>query len=135
MQINLWSKSVLTKEKNAMTSYKEIIHHLRFNETTKSKSKTQVVFYTFLSLSNNMAHRSTLPPYIWVCKLYWFPHRGKKERKRCSFHESHVCLDCPQKRSASRKSTRLKDIQSQRKTTTSFTGKELRVHDTLLKRL
>ena len=39
------------------------------------------------------------------------------------------------KRSASRKLARQKDIQSQRKTTTSFTGKELRVHNTLLKRL
>lgn len=108
---------------------------LKINKTMKSKSKTQVVFYTFLSLSNNMAHRSTLLPYIWVWKLYWFPHRGKTERKRCSFHESHVCLDCPQKRGASRKLARRKDIQSQRKTTTSFTGKELRVHNTLLKRL
>lgn len=39
------------------------------------------------------------------------------------------------KRSASRKLTRQKDIQSQRKTTTSFTGKESRVRDALLKRL
>lgn len=122
------------REKKKM-QWRDIRKSLLINETTKSKSKTQVVFYTFLSLSNNVAHRSTLLPYIWVCKLYCFPHRGKKERKRCSFHESHVCLDCPQKRSASRKIARRKDLQSQRKTTPSFTGKELRVHNTLLKRL
>lgn len=114
-QRNLWSKSGLTKGKgkknqNAMTRYKQILHHWRLTKQQNRRAKTQVVFYTFLSLSNNMAHRSTLLPYIWVCKLYCFPHRGKKERKRCSFHESHVCLDCPQKRSASRKIARRKRI-------------------------
>lgn len=98
------------KKQNAMTRYKQILHHWRLTKQQNRRAKTQVVFYTFLSLSNNMAHRSTLLPYIWVCKLYCFPHRGKKERKRCSFHESHVCLDCPQKRSASRKIARRKRI-------------------------
>lgn len=124
------------KERNAMTRYKEIIHHLSLTKRRNQRAKKLKWFSIRVSLClNNMARSSTLLPYIWVCKLYCFPHRGKKERKRCSFHESHVCLDCPQKRSASRKLARREDIQSQRKMTTSFTGKELRVRNTLLKRL
>lgn len=40
MQRNLWSKSVLTKEKNAMTRYnKEIIHHLRLTKQQNQGAK------------------------------------------------------------------------------------------------
>lgn len=56
----------------------------------------------------------------------------KEGKKKVSLHESHVCFDCPQKISASRKEPRQKDIQSQHKTTTSFSGKELRVNHSLL---
>lgn len=52
---------------------------------------------------------SSLLPYIWVCNFIWFPHRGKKERKRCSFHKKS-CLfwlstkkGCANRRIAQRK--------------------------------
>lgn len=46
---------------------------------------------------------SSLLPYIWVCNFIWFPHRGKKERKKVLFSQKSCCFDCPQKRSANRK--------------------------------
>lgn len=77
-----------------MTKSKEIIHHPD-KQNNGIKEQTSSGFLRFSLYI--MAHSSTLLPYIWVCKLYWFPHRGKKERKRCSFQKSHVFLDCPQK--------------------------------------
>lgn len=94
-------KECTHKGKNAMTRYKEIIHHLRSTKQRTQRAKLKwfsmrfSLFLTIWPIVQPFSH------YIWVCKLYWFPHGGKKERKRCSFHESHVCLDCPQKRSAS----------------------------------
>lgn len=75
---------------------------LKINETTKLKSKTQVVFYIFLVLTlwpvgQPSSHTFGSASYTG------FLTEEKKERKRCCFRESHVCLDCPQKRSASRK--------------------------------
>lgn len=59
----------------------------------------------------------------------------RRKEKGAHFMKVMFVLIVPKKRSANRKLARWKDIQSQRKTTKSFTGKELRVHNTLLKRL
>lgn len=59
----------------------------QINKKTKWKSSTRVVFYMFHVLTIWPVGWSSLLPYIWVCNFIWFPHRGKKERKRCSFHK------------------------------------------------
>lgn len=82
-----------------------------------------------------MARRSTLLPYIWVCKLYWFPHRGKEGKKKVLFSRKSCLSWLSTKEKCQQEDVRRKDLQSQRKTTPSFTGKESRVHNTLLKRL
>lgn len=87
MQTNLWSKSVLTKEMPWQGLRKSFIRSTEY--------------------SNRRAKRK------WFCLTVWprasshtfgsavqFPHRGKKERKRCSFHESLFWLST--KRIASR---------------------------------
>lgn len=75
---------------------------LQSNKKTKGKSSTRVVVYMFLVLTIWPISWSSLLPYIWVCNFIWFPHRGKKERKRCSFYKKSCCFDCPQKRSANK---------------------------------
>lgn len=82
-----------------------------------------------------MARRSTLLPYIWVCKLYWFPHRGKEGKKKVLLSRKSCLSWLSTKEKCQQEDVRRKDLQSQRKTTPSFLLKESRVHNTLLKRL
>lgn len=73
-----------------------------------------------------MAHWSTLLPDIWVCMLYWFPHRGKKERnKGALFTKVLFVLIVHKKRSASRKKSPAKGFTI----TASFARKESRVRN------
>lgn len=58
---------------------------LKINETTNSKSKTQVVFYTFLSLSNNMAHSSTLLPLHLGLQVILVSSQRKEGKKKVLF--------------------------------------------------
>lgn len=58
---------------------------------------------------------SSLLPYIWGGNVICFPHRGKNERKRCSFHKKSCCFDCPHKRSANRRQAQRKNIYNQNK--------------------
>lgn len=87
------------------------------------------------SCFNIVARRSTFLPHIWVCKLYWFPHRGKEGKKKVLFPRKSCLSWLSTKEKCQQEDVRPKDLQSQRKTTPSFTGKESRVHNTLLKRL
>lgn len=70
-----------------------------------------------------MARRSTLLPYIWVCKLYWFPHRGKEGKKKVLFSRKSCLSWLSTKEKCQQEDVRRKDLQSQRKTTPSFTRK------------
>lgn len=101
-QRNLWSDTVLTKGKKGNYKIEGKHPSLQSNKKTKGKSSTRVVVYMFLVLTIWPISWSSLLPYIWVCNFIWFPHRGKKERKRCSFYKKSCCFDCPQKRSANR---------------------------------
>lgn len=87
MQRNLWSNTVLTKGKKGNYKIEGKHPSPQINKKTKWKSSSRVVFYMFLVLTIWPVACSSLLPYIWVCNFIWIPHRGKKERKRCSFHK------------------------------------------------
>lgn len=99
-----FGQSVLTKEKNSTERTSGNHSSPKINGTTEIKEQKLKWFSICFSLSNSVAHISPLLPYIWVCKLNQFPHRGKKERKKGALlMKVMFCLDCPQNRSASRK--------------------------------
>lgn len=123
MQRNLWSKILLTKEKKyAKTRSKEIIHHSRLTKQQNQRAKLKwfsICFsLTIWPIVQPSSHTFGSASYTG------FLTEERRKEKGALFMKVMFVLIVHKKISASRKQPRQKDIQSQRKTTTSFTGKE-----------
>lgn len=96
----------------------------------KNRIKEKAQWFS-LSLSHNMAHNTALLPlHLGLQDTLGFLTEERRKEKRCSFHENHVHLDCPQKVTPAGSSPGpAQGYTITAYTTRSFTGKELKVCD------
>lgn len=117
-------KECTHKGKNAMTRKKEIIHHRRLTKRWTQRAKLKwfsIRFSLFLTIWPVVQPSSRT---FGSASYTGFLTEERRKEKGALFMKVMFVLIVHKKEVPAGSKTRRKDIQSQRKTTTSFTGKE-----------